>query len=197
MLKTIRFGRLALAAGIVALLTACAHPISLEASKLPERKEAALVAKKVAYVVTDADRGKEVTTPGGGGDKVSYYPYRDMEGAIRSALRSVYQDVSALKSAQDKAAIKEAGVAFIFAPEIVTNSSSPSPFTWPPTKFSAEVMCTVTDPNGNVVAKVRATGNGAAEFDEFKSDFSLSARRAVAEVVEKLALEIRQNQKLR
>lgn len=197
MLKSIRFVRLAFAAGIVALLTACAHPISLEASKLPERTEAKLVPKKVAYVVSDADRGKEVTTPGGGGDKVSYYPYRDMEGAIRAALRSVYQDVSALKSANDQTAIREAGVSYIFAPEIVTTSSSPSPLTWPPTQFSAEVSCTVTDPQGNVVAKVSARGNGAAEFSEFKSDFSLSARRAVADVVEKLALEIRQNQKLR
>jgi hypothetical protein len=198
MLKTIRYGRLVFAAGIVALLTACAHPISLEATKLPERdSNSALVAKKVGYVVTDADKGKQVITPGGGGDKVSYFPYRDMEPALRAALRAVYQDVSALKSAQDKAAIKEAGVAYIFTPEVITNSSSTSMLTWPPTQFRAEVMCTVTDPNGAVLAKVRAVGNGAAEFSEFKSDFSLSARRAVAEVAEKLAQEIRNNAALR
>lgn len=192
-----RLFRFGLAAAAIALLGACAHPISLEPTTVPDRAEANLVRKKVAYVISDADRGKEVTTPGGGGDKVSYFPYRDMEKAIRSALRAVYEDVTAVKSAGDLPAIQEAGVAYVFTPEIVTSSSSPSPFTWPPTKFSAEVSCTVTDPQGAVVAKVRANGEGAAEFAEFKSDFSLSARRAVADVATKLAQEIRSNEKLR
>ena len=196
-MPSIRFVRLGFAAVVVSLLAACAHPINLEPTKLPERDEAKLVAKKVGYVLTDADRAKEVTTPGGGGDKVSYYPYRDMEKAIRASLRSVYQDVSSLKSPSDAAAIKEAGVAYIFLPEISTASSSSSPFTWPPTQFTVNVICTVTDPQGTVLAKVASTGAGAAEFSEFKSDFSLSARRAVAEVVEKLALEVRKNDKLR
>ncbi|MCW7540931.1 hypothetical protein OOT46_24220 [Aquabacterium sp. A7-Y] len=38
---------------------------------------------------------------------------------------------------------------------------------------------------------------GAAEFDEFKSDFSLSARRAAADMATKLAQEVRKNDKLR
>lgn len=194
MQRLFRFG---LAVAAVALLGACAHPISLEPTNVPERVETSLVPKKVAYVISDADRGKEITTPGGGGDKVSYFPYRDMEKAIRSALRAVYQDVTAVKSASDAPAIQEAGVAYVFTPEIVTTSSSPSPFTWPPTKFAAEVSCTVTDAQGALVAKVRANGEGAAEFAEFKSDFSLSARRAVADVATKLAQEIRSNDKLR
>lgn len=192
-----RWFRFGLAAAAVALLGACAHPISLEPASVPERVEANLVAKKVAYALTDADRAKEVTTPGGGGDKVSYFPYRDMEKALRGALRAVYQDVIAVKSAVDAPALREAGVAYVFTPEIVTTSSSPSPFTWPPTRFSADVICTVTDPQGAVVAKLRANGSGAAEFDEFKSDFSLSARRAVADVAVKLADEIRRTESLR
>lgn len=192
----IRLLRLTAAAAVVTLLAACAHPISLEASKLPERNEAQLVAKKVAYVMTDADRAKESVTPGGGGDKVSYQPYRDMEKAIRAALRAVYQDVSVVRSAADSKALKDAGLSFVFAPEITTTSSSPSPLTWPPTKFSTEVACTVTDVEGSVVARFRVMGNGAAEFAEFKSDFSLSARRAVQDVAEKLVQEIRANQKL-
>lgn len=196
-MTSIRFARLSFAAVVVSLLAACAHPINLEPTKLPERDDAKLVAKKVGYVLTDSDRAKQVTTPGGGGDKVSYYPYRDMEKAIRASLRAVYQDVSSLKSPNDAAAIKEAGVAYIFLPEISTASSSSSPFTWPPTQFTVNVVCTVTDPQGAVLAKVTSTGDGAAEFTEFKSDFSLSARRAVAVAVEKLAQEVRKNEKLR
>jgi hypothetical protein len=196
-MQVTRIVRIAFAAATVAVLAACAHPISLEATKLPDPVESQLVSKKVGYAISDADRAKEVTTPGGGGDKVSYFPYRDMEKGIRTALRTVYRDVTALKSASDLAAVKESGVAYVFTPEIITNSSSSSPFTWPPTQFSVQVACTVTDAQGAVVAKVRANGEGAAEFSEFKSDFSLSARRAVADVVEKLALAIRTEQKLR
>lgn len=195
-MQLVRLARLGMAAAVVALLAACAHPISLEPTKVPERIESQLVKKKVGYVITDADRAKEVTTPGGGGDKVTYLPYRDMEKALRSALRAVYDDVTAVKSASDAAALREAGVAYVFTPVINTTSSSPSALTWPPTEFAAEVVCTVTDAAGAVVARVRATGHGAAEFEEFKSDFSLSARRAVADVAEKLAAEIRKDPRL-
>lgn len=188
--------RLSAAAAVVGVLAACAHPISLEPTKLPERSESQLVAKKVGYAISDADKAKEVTTPGGGGDKVSYFPYRDMEKALRAALRSVYQDVSAVKSPADPL-VKDTGLAYVFTPTISTTSSSSSLLTWPPTKFGVEVSCTVTDAQGAVVAQVRANGEGAAEFSEFASDFSLSARRAVADVVEKLALEVRRNEKLR
>jgi hypothetical protein len=33
------------------------------------------MAKKAAYYISDEDRAREVTTPGGGGDKVRYFPY--------------------------------------------------------------------------------------------------------------------------
>ncbi|WKB52957.1 hypothetical protein [Eleftheria terrae] len=128
---------------------------------------------------------------------MSYFPYRDLEKAIRAALRSVYQDVTVLASANDAEAIRKADVAYVFKPEITTASSSPSPFTWPPTKFTAEVACTVTDASGTPVTQVKAVGQGAAEFDEFKSDFSLSARRAAADMAQKLVEEVRKNDKLR
>lgn len=186
--------RLAGAATVVALLTACAHPISLEPTSTPKRDEAQLVAKKVAYVMTDADRAKQVETPGGGGDKISYYPYRDIEKSLREALRSVYADVMVLRAATDT---KDTGVQYVFAPEITTTSSSPSAFTWPPTKFSTELACTVTDASGAVVARFKVAGDGAAEYEEFKSDFSLSARRSVQVVAEKFAQEVRSRSQLK
>lgn len=188
--------RLAAALSVVALLGACAHPLSLDSPTGPARNEATLVAKKVGYVITDADRAKQVTTPGGGGDKVSYFPYRDIEKSLREALRSVYQDVTSLPAATPAAA-GPAGVAFVFTPVITTTSSSPSAFTWPPTKFSTEIACTVTDAQGGPVTQFKVTGNGAAEFDEFKSDHSLSARRAVKEAAEKFAQAVRSDPKLK
>lgn len=190
-MNLIRFARLGIAAGVVALLTACAHPISLEANKLPSAQNAS-VNKKVAYVITDADRALEVETPGGGGDKVKYYPYRDMEKAIRAALRSVYTDVAVVKTPAEAT-----GAAYVFTPTITTTSSSQSSFTWPPTQFSAEILCTVVNPTGAPVSAVSVTGNGAAEFSEFKSEHSLSARRAVEDAAAKLAVAVRNDPKLR
>ncbi|CAN7657572.1 hypothetical protein LJR130_005072 [Variovorax sp. LjRoot130] len=191
------FVRLCAATAVVAVLAGCAHPIVVSAEKTPERVESQLVQKKVAYAMTDADRAKEVTTEGGGGDRVSYYPYRDLEKAIREALRSVYADVIVIRSAADANAMRDSGVALVFTPEIKTTSGSPSPFTWPPTRFTSEIACKVTDASGQEVASVRAAGSGNAEFSEFKSNFSLAANRAGSDVASKLSAEIRANDKLR
>ena len=181
----------------MAVLAGCAHPIVVTAEKTPERVEAQLIQKKVAYAMNDADRAKEVTTAGGGGDRVSYYPYRDLEKAVRDALRSVYADVVVIRSATDAHAVRESGAALVFTPEINTTSGSPSPFTWPPTTFTSEIACKVTDASGQEVTRLVATGAGNAEFSEFKSNFSLAANRAGTDVASKLSAEIRAHDKLR
>lgn len=196
-MSIIRIGRLAAALAFAAVLVGCAHPISMNAETAPERVESKLIPKKVAYALSDAERGKQVITPGGGGDRVSYFPYRDLEKSIRDALRAVYQDVVVVKSATDAEAIKTSGAALVFTPEIKTDSSSPSPFTWPPTIFKTEIACTITDATGAEVTRVKAVGNGVAEFSEFKGNFGLSASRAATDVTAKLAEEIRSNEKLR
>jgi hypothetical protein len=153
--------------------------------------------QKAAYVMSEADRQKQVTTQGGGGDKISYYPYRDFERALRASLASVYADVSAVTSITDAAAIRATGASFVYRPEISTTSSSPSPFTWPPTKFSVSVLVEVFDPQAVLVARLRVTGNGSAEWEEFKGDFGLAGRRAVEDAARALVEEIKRSEKLR
>lgn len=196
-MQRLAFWRLPLATALLALLTACAHPIGIGPIETPVRNEAGLNPKKVAYVMTDADRGKEVITPGGGGDKVSYFPYRDLEKSIRDGLRAVYTDVFVIKSSTDAEAIKTFGVSYVFSPEITTTSESPSPFTWPPTKFGIDLTCKVTDAEGKLLTQVRAQGNGAAEYTEFMKDFGLSGRRAATQVSEQLKQEVMANPQLR
>lgn len=191
------FWRLPLAAALLALLTACAHPIGISPLETPVRNEAGLSPKKVAYVMTDADRGKEVTTAGGGGDKVSYFPYRDLEKSIRDALRAVYSDVFVVKSASDREAIASFGVSYVFSPSITTTTESPSLLTWPPTKFGIDLTCEVSDPEGKAVATVKAQSNGTAEFSEFKSDFGLAGRRAASQLSEQFKQQVQANARLR
>jgi hypothetical protein len=188
--------RLVATIGLISLLGACAHPIAIPPLETPVRDEATLKSKNVAYVMTEADRKKQVISPGGGGDKISYYPYLDLEKSIRDALRAVYKNVSVIPSPSDTEAIKESDIKLIFAPEISTTSSSESLFTWPPTKFSIEITLNVTDPRGNFISRIRVIGSGEAEFEEFKTDLALAGRRAATELSQKLKKEIAANPQL-
>jgi hypothetical protein len=189
--------RLAAALATATLLAGCSHPITMITETTPPRSVAHLIPKKVAYVMTDAQRDQQVTTAGGSGDRVSYYPYRDLEKSIRDALRAVYRDVIVLRTAGDAKVNEAAGVSLVFTPQIKTDSSSSSWVTWPPTSFTAEVACVVSDATGSEVTRVRATGNGTAEFGEFNGDYGLAARRAATRLTSQLSSEIRRNEKLR
>lgn len=189
--------RITLIFSLASLLGACAHPIVISPLKTPIRGDASLSSRNVAYVMTDGDRNKQVTTEGGGGDKVSYFPYRDLEKAVRDALRAVYSDVFVIKSSSDSGAIRENGISLIFAPEISTSSNSQSAFTWPPTQFTIDLSCNVTDSAGNDISRIRVVGSGAAEFSELRTDFGLAGRRAASELAEKLKQEISTNSRLR
>lgn len=191
-----RFGSF-LALAIAALLVGCAHPIVIGPTQTPARYAESLINKNVAYVLSESDRSKEVTTDGGGGDSVRYFPYRDLEKGIRDALRAVYADVYVIRSAKDTNAIKSGNISYIFIPEISTSSSSSSIFTWPPTKFNIEVSCNVTDADGNLVSRIKAKGTGAAEFSEFIPEFGLAGRRAANDLSENFKQAISADQKLR
>ena len=181
----------------ITILGACAHPITINPSTTPQRSEDRSYSTKIAgYVMTDADRAKQVTTEGGGGDKVNYFPYKDLEKGIRDVLKSLYSDVVLLRSPSDFEAIKRDGVGIVFAPEIYTSSNSDSAFTWPPTQFAIDLSSTVTDATGNMLARVRVSGQGAASFSEFKEDFGLAGRRAAQDAFKKLIAEIRANPRL-
>jgi hypothetical protein len=161
------------------LLGGCAHSIVItpDAAKLGA-PNAKLSLNKVGYYISDEERTRKVITPGGGGDKVEYAPYKELEAGIYRVLNNVFSSVDQLKSENDKAYIAEKKINFVMRPKITTNSSSSSPFTWPPTEFNVTIEIKATDNNGEVLWQDTATGKGKAEFSEFKSDFALSAKRA-------------------
>jgi len=189
--------RMFLALASALALAACAHPISVSPLSSPAREEAKLINKHVAYVMTDELRNRSVTTSGGGGDKVSYYPYRDLEKTIRDALRAVYQEVTVINAATDAQADPAKNIALVFTPEISTSSSSDSMLTWPPTQFFINLECTAADAEGKQLSKFRVSGNGAAQFSEFKSDFGLAGRRAATDLGSKLVQELMSNPTLK
>jgi hypothetical protein len=172
----------------------CAHPISLQADSgaLVGAGGGVKIDRKVALAISDSQKSREVTTPGGGGDKVSYFPYRDLETGLYVALSETFSGVTKVGSATDPKVAQD-GVALVFVPEITTTSYSPSPFTWPPTVFTVELDVAVRTAANAPVTQIRVQGEGRAEFDEFKSDFSLSAKRAAQDAVRKLIKVIQDN----
>lgn len=190
--NTIAKRLVALAVGglILAGLGGCAHPISVGAdtSKIVGTVSKK-IDKKVGLQITDADKAKEVTTPGGGGDKVNYFPYRDLEAGLYTALGESFTSVSKVSGVADPK-VQSEGLSLIFLPTITTNSSSDSALTWPPTKFSIDLVCKVVDAKGQLVTEIRTQGAGQAEFSEFKADVSLSARRAADDTLAKLVQQL-------
>jgi hypothetical protein len=169
------------------MLFGCAHPISMNPDLASVQSKAITpINKKVGYYISDANRALEVTTAGGGGDKVRYFPYRDIEPGLYKALAEVFTGVAKIKNPQDAGDLSRNDISLVILPELSTTSSSPSPLTWPPTQFTVTLACTVTDPAGRAVHKLSVTGNGSAEFDEFKTNFSLAAVRATNDALSRL-----------
>lgn len=164
-------------------LAACAHPITV-APDLDKLAAPGLSRPgTIALYISEEDRGRQVITPGGGGDKVSYYPYRELESALFKVLGSIYERVVSVRSPADVEGLKASGASLVALPRITTQSSSESLLTWPPTFFEVQISCTFTDAGGTRIAETVVTGTGKAAFTEFKSDFSLAAKRASEEAV--------------
>ncbi|XUW92294.1 hypothetical protein OH764_20990 [Burkholderia sp. M6-3] len=190
--------RAACAASVIALLSGCAHDITISGDNAAlVSKTVAPIDKTVGLVITDEERNKEVVTPGGGGDKVAYKPYHDLELPIYLELSNIFKDVVKLNTTPDAATLRSKNVSYIVIPTITTTSSSPSLLTWPPTDFTVTLECTVTDPSGKIVAKKAVTGSGHAEFSEFKRNFGLAAQRATLDAVQKMQSAMQETAELR
>jgi hypothetical protein len=183
----------------VIALVGCAHPLVLtpDISKIERPSPGAPIKKNVAYFIADEQRNREVTTPGGGGDRISYHPYRDVEIAFYKMLGNVFADVVKVSSADNAKAISNGGPAYLITPEIVTNSSSPSPFTWPPTNFSVDLTCNITNAAGALVLTKKVHGTGTAEYSDFKKDFALSGKVAMQDALLKMQQSLLDAEELR
>ena len=178
--------RLTASIGICLLMGACAHPIGITPNAaVLQKSESKPSARSVAYVITQQDRDREVETDGGGGDKVSYFPYRDMEAGFFHALTPLYSRVTLVRSPAEKAALDKNDVSLLFVPKLTTTSSSSGVFTWPPTAFSVSIEYTVMDASGKEVYRNLLIGNGNATFDEFKTELGLAGRRAAEDALKK------------
>ena len=142
-------------------------------------------------------RAQTVTTSAGGGDKVRYFPYRDMEPGLYKALSDTFREVTMVRDLGGLDKLRTEGKALLITPTITTQSSSESIVTWPPTQFTVELSCKVTDAAGKTVDTVNVSGQGRATFDEFKGNFSLAATRASTDALTKLVKALGESASLR
>lgn len=179
-------------------LFGCAHPISMAPDSASVSADSTTrINKQVGFHISEASRALEVTSAGGGGDKVRYFPYRDIETGLYKALGEVFTGVTKVANPKDTAAIAASGVTLLIVPEVTTTSSSSSMLTWPPTQFSVMLNCTVVDAKGQTLTAIRVEGNGLADFSEFKSNFSLAAVRASSDALRKLVKALAESRELR
>ena len=193
MFRRIVFLSLSLASALI--LGGCAHPISMAPNLAAVQPEAGkpVLDKKVGYHLSDATKAQEVTPPGGGGDKVRYFPYRDLEPGLYKALGVVFRDVTKIANPADAAELRGSGIHFLITPEITTDSSSESLLTWPPTAFTVTLTCQIKNAQGSVLDTLRVEGRGKAQFSEFSGNFSLAAVRASDDALAKLIVAMRQS----
>lgn len=186
------FAKIFLFTAFAATLAGCAHPmvIAPDVSKIVVVAGTQPLKKNVGYYIADEVRNKEVTTPGGGGDKVSYHPYQDMETAYYKMLGNVFSNVTVLKGPNDAEAISKNKINYIIVPSITTDSSSSGALTWPPTDFTFELTCDVSDAAGKAVTSKKVSGKGHAEFAQFKSDFSMTGKLAAEDALVKMQAEL-------
>jgi len=184
---------------VIMVFTGCAHTIAIspDISKIERDINLEPIEKNVGYYIAPDVRDKNVTTPGGGGDLVSYFPYKDIETGFYKMLANVFKDVTQLKSPKDMDTINRLSIVYIITPEISTDSSSSSSFTWPPTHFIVNLTCNITDKDGKFIIKSTVTGEGLSEYDEFKSDFSLSGKRAARDALLKMQTILLRSPELR
>lgn len=189
--------RMVLAIVAAALLAGCAHQMVISPNTEGLTPEASRIPKNVGLYVPPADLSKEVTTAGGGGDKVSYRPYADMQTGVYKMLGDVFQSVTTVSSLNDAAAIEKHSLTYMVEPEITTVSSSSGVFTWMATDFTVNLTCKITDVSGQSVANVSVSGIGHADFSELKSNFSLAGERASQDALQKAQAALAQTAALR
>jgi len=110
-----------------------------------------------------------------------------METGYHQMLSNLFVTVVRVPSADSVAELSRSGVNYVITPDILTNSGSTGLFTWPPTNFSVDLTSTIKNSEGVQIAAPRVVGNGqVAGYSEFKNDFGLAGRLAMADALMKM-----------
>lgn len=186
-----RFIRLFVLLAVVTTTFGCAHRIDISPrlEKFDRDRPAASerIGKSVGIYMPAGYFNLQVTTPGGGGDKVTYLPYRSLYVGFQKMVENIFDKAIQLSSPSDQAELERNNITFVLTPDLTTHSGSSSLLTWPPTDFSIALTTKVMDGSGRIIASPSVVGIGkVAGFSEFRSDFGLSGRLAMEDALAKM-----------
>lgn len=175
---------------MVITLFGCAHSIEISPDIAKIDREAGSPSKikaKVGFYIPVDVSNIEITSPGGGGDNVRYFPYKDIETAYLRMLTNVFDNAIKLKSAGQQNELLKEEIKYVLEPILVTNSGSTGFFTWPPTNFTVDLTTNIRDAFGKIVANPRVIGNGQVHFIlDMHGDYGLAGRRAMEDALLKM-----------
>lgn len=177
------------------MMSGCAvHPVSIIPTDQSSLVATGVIKKNVAYLITESDKNKPVTVPSSLASQFTYYPYRDLEVAIRRALTANYANVIAISDRNEIPLLADKHIAYLFIPEIKTATQVNSLIYWQPTEFDIDVNTIVADSNGYLVTTIRVYGTGTSLIDELNSNNAgLAGQRAANKVESGLSNNIRSN----
>jgi hypothetical protein len=147
------------------LLAGCAHTVSLH----PELADIAAPAaakpspRRVAFYLAESTRNTTVTTPGGGGDSVTYKPYEELEVALIKMLKNTFASAIRMNEPPDSQELKRRNIDYVVTALITTNSSSPKSTMWAPTEFTLKLQLQLVDTRSGAVVLKEVVGHG--KFD--------------------------------
>jgi Short C-terminal domain len=172
-----------------AALAGCAHAIKVAPDIMKVERTATApprVTANVGYFIPPEVSSVEITTQGGGGDNVRYFPYRDIEGGYQKMLSNVFTGVVKLASLTDLPNASRDRIDYVVVPTIVTGSGGAGFFTWPPTNFTVDLTCNVRDAVGTQIASPRVVGTGSADTSERLHDYGFAGERAMEDALVKM-----------
>lgn len=147
------------------LLTGCAHSISIhpELTDIAAPATAKPIPKRVAFYMAESTRNTTVTTPGGGGDSVTYKPYEDLEVALIKMLKNTFASAIRLPEPPNYMDLRQRNIDYLVTALITTNSSSPKSTMWAPTEFTLTLQCKLVDVTSGAAVSKEVVGKG--KFD--------------------------------
>jgi hypothetical protein len=175
---------------MVITLFGCVHSIVISPKTEKIERELGSLPKikaNVGFFISADSSKKEVSTPGGGGENVRYFPYKDLETAYQLMLLNVFDKVIKLKSVGEQNELSKEGIKFVLEPVLVTTSRSTEIFTWAPTNFTVDLTSNIRDASGKIIGNPRVVGNGHVDFNlEMGGDYGLAGRLAMEDALLKM-----------